>query len=684
MRLLIPALCFLILTSCNKSGKKDETNPPPPSTTTLSLNVTEVTPGDAVEIKVNKNNLANEVTIAFGSTTQKAYVKGDSAYVFIVPVLSPGNVTVSIPSIAGSNTMSLKISSYTPVADPQAIINDFIEKRNKSIDSIANPPSINGFQPSPAAITLLNQLKEEMDLQLAKLSSSEKELLSYIVQKNKPDPSAFNQDVLAASYYAKLSGVQGDVGDRLVAMAKSYVTVQGVCLSTIPIMFASGVALLVAPNPFAAAVFIGAFTTFIISRQNAIRRAQEVGRLKGVAEVITSGDAQKLMAASFTNNQEKTLSMSVSFRNLASTDAGINGDVATAFTTEQSFVNKDKEIESLYGKIKTGSWFSKLSAAYTAYVSVIGKVPQATTTLPIDGNNIIVKGVSDSRINYTTSLSGSSRKVKITSSATTEISFNLKLGYVKTLDGKEIINDVACVFKPLEPGSITVVSGNGQIGAANTALANALIVLVKDENGQPMQGVTVKWAVTSGGGQTGASSTTNANGQSSTSWTLGASGTQTATATVTKSNGTQVAGSPLTFTASIDCDPSTPNPPVINGVNVTCNANGHFVFEVSFTAPGSGVVVGSGFGSCDESQTCYPTRLYFMNPGATDFMIAANSYSAILKSGTVNSGVIEIDLGKNCMAGKSGAESLQLYYTNYRWRFQLMNKCNQRSSIVEY
>lgn len=684
MRLLITALCFIFLLSCNKSGNKDENSQPPPATTTLSLNVTEATPGDAVEIKVNKNSLATEVTIALGSTTLKGYAKGDSSYVFIVPVLSPGAVNVFIPSIAGSNTMNLKIASYTPVSDPQAIINDFIDKRNKSIDSIANPPSINGFQPSQATISMLNQLKEEMDLQLSKLSSSEKELLSYAIQKNKPDPAAFTQDILAPSYYAKLPGMDGDVGDRLVAMAKSYVTVQGVCLSTIPIMVASGVALLVAPNPFAAAVFIGAFTTFIISRENAIRRAQEVGRLKGVAEVITDGDAQKLMEAGFTNNQEKTLSMSVSFRNLASTDAGINGDVASAFASEQSFVNKDKEIESMYGKIKTSSWFTKLSAAYTAYVSVIGKVSQGTTTLPVDGNNIIVKGVSDSRINYTTSLSGSSRKVKITSSATSEISFNLKLAYVRTLDGKEITKDVACVFKPLEPGSITAVSGNGQIGAPNTTLANTLLVLVKDENGLPMQGVTVKWAVTSGGGQIGASSTTNANGQASTNWTLGASGNQTVTATVTKSNGTQVAGSPLTFTASIDCDPSSPNPPVINGVNITCNASGHFVFEVSFTAPGSGAVIGSGYGACDESQTCYPTRLYFLNPGATDFMIAANGYSATLKSGTVNGGIIEIDLGKNCVSGKSAAESLQLYYTNYRWRFQLMNKCNQRSAIVEY
>lgn len=446
--------------SCNKSGRKDETNPPPTATTTLSLNVTEATPGDAVEIKVNKNSLANEVTIALGSNTLKGYVKGDSSYVFIVPVLTPGAVNVSIPSITGSNTMNLKIASYTPVSDPQAIINDFIDKRNKSIDSIANPPSINGFQPSPATITLLNQLKEEMDLQLTKLSTSEKELLSYVMQKNKPDPLAFTQDVLAPSYYAKLSGTQGDVGDRLVAMAKSYVTVQVVCQSTIPIMVVSGAALLLAPNPFAAAVFIGAFTTYIISRENAIRRAEEVGRLKGVAEAITDGDAQKLMTASFTNNQEKTLSMSVSFRNLASTDAGINADVATAFTSEQLFVNKDKEMESLYGKIKSGSWFTKLSAAYTAYTSVIGKVPQATTTLPIDGNNIVVKGVSDSRIDYTTSLSGTSRKIKITSTATGMIDFNLTVAYKRTLDGKEITKDIACTFI-VERTGVTVAGGPG-------------------------------------------------------------------------------------------------------------------------------------------------------------------------------------------------------------------------------
>ena len=578
MRLLIPALCLLFLFSCNKSGEKDENNPPPVPPATLSLSVTEATPGDAVEIKAIKKALASEVDIAFGSTTLKGYVKGDSAYVFIVPVLSAGTVTVSIPSIAGSNTMSLKIASYIPISDPQAVIDDFIEKRNNSIDSVTLASAVIGYQASPATITLLSQLNEEMDLQLAKLSPGDKELLSYIMQKNKPDPAAFSMDLLAPSYYAKLSGLQGDVGDKLVAIAKSYVTVQTVCLSTIPIMAVSGGALLLAPNPFAAAVFIGAFTTFVISRENAIRRAQEVGRLKGVAEAITDGDAQKLMAVDFINNQEKTLSMSVGFRNLASTDVGINADIATAFVSEQSFVNKDKEIESLYGKIKSSSLFTKLSAAYTAYVSVIGKVPQATATLPVDGPGIMVKGVSDNRINYTTSLSGNNRKIKITSTAATEISFNLKLGYRRTLDGKEITKDIACVYRPIQPASIALVSGNGQVGAASTVLFDPLMVLVKDNSGQPMQGVTVKWAVTSGGGQISASSVTDANGQASNDWTLGTSGNQTVTATVVKPDGTQVAGSPLTFTASLDCDPSTSGPPVINGITVTCSSSNTFVF----------------------------------------------------------------------------------------------------------
>jgi hypothetical protein len=95
--------------------------------------------------------------------------------------------------------------------------------------------------------------------------------------------------------------------------------------------------------------------------------------------------------------------------------------------------------------------------------------------------------------------------------------------------------------------AIVADSGNLQIGTASTALAAPFVVRATDANGNGVSGVTVTWAVASGGGSLSATSTTtDANGRARTTLTMGASaGTNTVTAT-----STGLTGSPLTFTAN--------------------------------------------------------------------------------------------------------------------------------------
>ena len=74
------------------------------------------------------------------------------------------------------------------------------------------------------------------------------------------------------------------------------------------------------------------------------------------------------------------------------------------------------------------------------------------------------------------------------------------------------------------PSSITIVSGNPQNGTVGTALASPLVVRVLDAAGRPVQGQQVTFTVLSGGGSVAPPApTTGADGQASTSWTLGAS-----------------------------------------------------------------------------------------------------------------------------------------------------------------
>lgn len=444
LAIIVFSLVHILVVRCKKESTPDNTPEPPSETITLSLTSATALPGDAVMVRSSKRIASAGVNITLNGATVKGYASGDTAYVFMVPVLAPGNVSVAIPSIANSNTVSLTINNYTAIANPQTIIDEYVSKRNRSIDSVTKVIDGSDFQPSPQSVVLLDQLKEEWALQIASLTVAEKELLAYVLQRNMPDPSQYSFTTLPPGYFAKPGDLKSDVGDKLVAIAKEYVTAQTVCIGSIPFLIATGVAFIAAPNPFSGLVFLGVFTTFVISREVAVRRAQEVGHLKGVAEEVTETYAQK--TAEFFNNTEKSLNMTVSFRNLSAGDASIQQDINTAFTTEQTFVNKDREIETMYSEAAAKT--TKLKGTYPSYQSIIGKKAKATLALDVEAGKIIVKGVSDPRISYSNSIAGSTKKVKITSTATEEIAFDLQVAYKRTLDGKEFTKNIPCLFKP--------------------------------------------------------------------------------------------------------------------------------------------------------------------------------------------------------------------------------------------
>lgn len=91
---------------------------------------------------------------------------------------------------------------------------------------------------------------------------------------------------------------------------------------------------------------------------------------------------------------------------------------------------------------------------------------------------------------------------------------------------------------------ITLVSGNDQTGAVGTTLAAPLVVVVADEFGNPIPGVTIVWSITGGGSVSDASTVTGDNGQTSVTRTLG--GTAGQQTTLATADG--LAGSPVTFT----------------------------------------------------------------------------------------------------------------------------------------
>jgi adhesin/invasin len=82
-----------------------------------------------------------------------------------------------------------------------------------------------------------------------------------------------------------------------------------------------------------------------------------------------------------------------------------------------------------------------------------------------------------------------------------------------------------CIFtSPDIPAFLKNTAGSNQVVAPNAPAPAPLTVTVRDQDGNPMENITVEWFIKSGSGTlSAAQSTTNGDGQASVSYTAGAS-----------------------------------------------------------------------------------------------------------------------------------------------------------------
>ena len=109
--------------------------------------------------------------------------------------------------------------------------------------------------------------------------------------------------------------------------------------------------------------------------------------------------------------------------------------------------------------------------------------------------------------------------------------------------------DFAVVALASSANGLAGVSGDGQTGPAGTALPGPLVVEVTDAFGNPIANIPVSWTAEGGGSVSATSTTTDSEGRTSVTRTLGpTAGIQSTLATSTTED---LAGSPVTFTHTV-------------------------------------------------------------------------------------------------------------------------------------
>jgi hypothetical protein len=109
----------LLSTSC---AKEDPVN----QITTYNLVSEVILPGEAVEIISNRQISDSQIEVMIDGKVVKAYANGEYSYVFIIPVVIPGNYMLKLTNIDNNITLKLKVNNYVAITNPEEVIDHFV------------------------------------------------------------------------------------------------------------------------------------------------------------------------------------------------------------------------------------------------------------------------------------------------------------------------------------------------------------------------------------------------------------------------------------------------------------------------------------------------------------------------------------------------------------------------------
>jgi hypothetical protein len=185
-------------------------------------------------------------------------------------------------------------------------------------------------------------------------------------------------------------------------------------------------------------------------------------------------------------------------------------------------------------------------AALTTQPVVKIVYPSGNIVMGFNGNVVASIASGSGTLNGTKTKAAASGIATFTNLAITGTAGNFTLTFAPV--GASAVTSNSFVLTAGAAVTIAITAGNSQSAVAGQAVTTAPSVIVKDANNNPVSGVSVTFAVATGGGSiTGATPTTNSSGIATLgSWTLG---TVAGSNTLTATSGS-LTNSPLTFTAT--------------------------------------------------------------------------------------------------------------------------------------
>ncbi|HKC48485.1 MAG TPA: Ig-like domain-containing protein, partial [Gemmatimonadales bacterium] len=241
-------------------------------------------------------------------------------------------------------------------------------------------------------------------------------------------------------------------------------------------------------------------------------------------------------------------------------------------------------------------------------------------------------------------------------------------GYTLTAAASGLTGTTSTTFNVTagSASSVVKISGDNQTGAGGAALAQPLIVEVRDALANPVPGVTVNWATPSGGSLAPPSGPTGTNGRAQATWTLGGSLTsQTATATVNT-----VTPASFSATASIGTPAISLSFAGIPGVGIGLSSRVYVDINQAAPAGGTPITLVSGDATVftvaptsltiPQGKTRDSVNVTCVNPGTTNLTATSSGFTDGVLSVNVQSRAIALPSSINVPYGQTAQIPVQI------------------------
>ena len=239
----------------------------------------------------------------------------------------------------------------------------------------------------------------------------------------------------------------------------------------------------------------------------------------------------------------------------------INGNTVEyngAYVNSAQLASAVFSIDSSIGATNNAPSFSESSYSFTDIEITAGTVVGTVAATDADNDTLSYSLTGSDASDFAIDSDG---EITVATALTLGDTYNFNVVADDATDTTSVT--VTVTAEAAEATTLVEISGDNQTGDVDTALANPFVVEVRDQNGDPLSGVTVTWSVTAGGGALSATSvTTNASGRAQSTLTLGSvAGTNTARASASGITQTRtftaIAGDVLSISVSVPATADT-------------------------------------------------------------------------------------------------------------------------------